>query len=75
MEEIAEEEWPDRMGEKLSSEEEKEAEEEGHYIFISDGDAYLPREVRIFAVAKRVERGVADGREAKLTTGETIEYK
>lgn len=76
-EEIAEEEWPDRMGSKLSPEEAEEAEEEGRYVFYSDGDAYVSRETRIFAVAKRVEKGVPDkyGREAKLTTGETIEYK
>ena len=79
--EIAEEEWPDSMGTELTDEEAEEAESEGRSLFYAEVGAgmapFEEREIRILSVAKRVEEGNPDkyGRDAKLTSGEVIEYK
>ncbi len=75
-EEIVEERWPDRWGDRIPKKEEAEAEESGLGTFFSRGRVwYTPEDVRIFVVATRVVKGTPVGAsEAKLSTGEVIRY-
>lgn len=74
-EEIAEEKWPDRMGDKLSRKEEEEAEDNGEATFFAKGRMWSYKETRIFQVAKFVEKGTPmGGGDARLVTGEMIRY-
>ena len=74
-EEILEEKFPDRLGEKLSRAEARKAEENGEGVFYSGPHTYRYREVRINRVAKQVRHGAIQlGSEAKLKSGKTIRY-
>ena len=74
--EIAEEKWPERVGDRIPRKEEEEAEASGRGTFFSKGHMwYSSEEIRILTVAQRVAKGVPDvGSEATLTTGEKIRY-
>jgi len=73
-EEIAEEKWPDLVGDRVDRRNEAEAEESGQSTFFSKGRMYTYKESRIFTAASHVEKGVADGSEAILKSGKTIRY-
>jgi len=76
-EEVAEEEFPEVMGQEASDEEIDEAESEGRDWFCSKDKRWIREEdIRIFTEPERVERGVVEHGKAKLKTwpGEVVEY-
>ena len=74
--EIAEEKWPDRMGDRVARRDEEQVESSGQGTFFARGSMWVYKEVRIFTVASRVEKGTVEtGGEATLKNGEKIRYK
>ena len=74
--EIAEEKWPDRMGDRVARRDEEQVESSGQGTFFARGSMWVYKEVRIFTVASRVEKGTVEtGDEATLKNGEKIRYK
>ncbi len=74
-EEIAEEKWPDRMGDRVSRRDEEEVEDSGQSTFFAKNSMWTYKESRIFTVAKRIEKGrPLGGSDAALRSGEVIRY-
>jgi len=72
--EIAEEKWPDRMGDRVLRKDEAEVEENGEATFYSKNKMFTYKETRILTIASHIERATAQGGEAVLKNGKTIRY-